>query len=106
MSNNSGILNELKEISPLLLQIKENEKSLLIPPDYFLQLADNLLGEIKSESDLLASIKKEKTAVPENYFDTFGDTIISKIKEQIFKQTVLFPRCNNSYNFLSFPLIY
>lgn len=82
MSNKTDILNELKEISPLLLQIKENEKSLVIPPDYFLQLADNLLGEIKSESDLLASIKKVKTAVPENYFDTFGDTIISKIKAQ------------------------
>ncbi|MFN8295491.1 MAG: hypothetical protein U0T69_04810 [Chitinophagales bacterium] len=82
MSNKTDILNELKEISPLLLQIKENEKPLVIPADYFLQLADNLMLEIKSESDLLASIKKEKTEVPENYFDTFGDTIISKIKEQ------------------------
>ena len=82
MNNKNDILNELKTISPLLYSIKENEKSLLVPENYFEQLADNALAEIQIESGLLASLKKEKIESPENYFDTFSDSIIDKIKNQ------------------------
>lgn len=82
MNNKNDILNELKTISPLLYSIKENEKSLLVPENYFEQLADNALAEIQIESGLLASLKKEKIEIPENYFDTFSDSIIDKIKSQ------------------------
>ncbi|MCB0507819.1 MAG: hypothetical protein R2739_03595 [Chitinophagales bacterium] len=82
MNNKNDILNELKTISPLLYSIKENEKSLLVPENYFEQLADNALAEIQIESGLLASLKKEKIEIPENYFDTFSDSIIDKIKNQ------------------------
>jgi len=40
------------------------------------------LAETETESSFLSSIKKEKTEVPINYFDTFGDSIFTKIKEQ------------------------
>jgi hypothetical protein len=82
MNNNTDILNELKEISPILLHLKENEQPLIIPVGYFEQLADNCMAEINTTSGLLASVKKENIKVPANYFDTFGDTILAKIKEQ------------------------
>jgi hypothetical protein len=82
MNNNTDILNELKEISPILLHLKENEQLLIIPIGYFEQLADNCMAEINTTSGLLASVKKENIKVPANYFDTFGDTIVAKIKEQ------------------------
>ena len=46
MNNNTDILNELKEISPILLHLKENEQLLIIPIGYFEQLADNCMAEI------------------------------------------------------------
>ncbi len=82
MSHRNDILIELKEISPTLLNLKENEKPLVIPADYFEQLVNSCLAETETESSFLSSIKKEKTEVPINYFDTFGDSIFTKIKEQ------------------------
>ena len=82
MNHRNDILIELKEISPTLLNLKENEKPLVIPADYFEQLVNSCLAEIDTESSFLSSIKKEKTEVPINYFDTFGDSIFTKIKEQ------------------------
>ena len=82
MNHRNDILIELKEISPTLLNLKENEKPLVIPADYFEQLVNSCLAETETESSFLSSIKKEKTEVPINYFDTFGDSIFTKIKEQ------------------------
>lgn len=88
MNNKTDILNELKELSPILFNLKESEKSLVVPNNYFEQLADGFMTEINLESSVLSSIKKEKTEVPTTYFDTFGDTILSKIKaeENIIEQ--------------------
>lgn len=82
MSNKTDILNELKEISPILFTLKENEKPLVVPAKYFEQLADNFMTEINAESGLLASMQKEKIEVPDHYFDHFSDSILSKIKKE------------------------
>lgn len=82
MSNKADILNELKEISPILFTLKENEKPLVVPAKYFEQLADNFIPEINAESGLLASMQKEKIDVPDHYFDHFSDSILSKIKKE------------------------
>ncbi len=82
MNTKTDILNELKELSPILFNLKENEKSLVVPNNYFEQLADGFMTEINLESSVLSSIKREKIEVPATYFDTFGDTVLSKIKEQ------------------------
>jgi hypothetical protein len=72
MNNRNDILNELKEISPLLS----------IPAGYFEQLYDSCLSEINVEFGLLSSIQKEKINVPDSYFDTFSDSVLSKIKKE------------------------
>lgn len=82
MNNKTDILNELKEISPALAALKENEEPLFVPLAYFEQLADSFIAEIKTESGVLSSIKKEKTEVPAGYFNTFADTVVSKIKAE------------------------
>ena len=86
MNNKADILNELKGLSPILLQLKENEKSVRVPNNYFEQLEDVVIAEIKAEGSILSSIKKEKIEVPSIYFDTLADTIISKIKAE--EQTI------------------
>ena len=55
MSHRNDILIELKEISPTLLNLKENEKPLVIPADYFEQLVNSCLAEIETESSFLSS---------------------------------------------------
>lgn len=82
MNNKIDILNELKEISPILLNLKENEKPLVVPANYFEHLTESFMTEINTASDLLSSIKKENIEVPANYFETFSDNIISKIKAE------------------------
>ena len=82
MSNKTDILNELRGISPILFNLKESEKPLVIPADYFEQLADGFVSEINAESSLLSSFRKENIEVPTNYFDTFANTIIAKIKSE------------------------
>lgn len=80
MSNKTDILNELKELSPFLLQLKEKEKPLSVPAHYFETLADHFFAE--TATGLLTTIQKEKTAVPPAYFETFADQMMSKIKTE------------------------
>jgi hypothetical protein len=82
MNNKTDILNELKELSPFLLQLKETEKPLYIPVHYFETFTDTIVAEIKAETGLLGTLKKETFAAPPAYFDTFADHIITKIKAE------------------------
>jgi len=82
MNNQTDILNELKELSPFLLQVKETEKPLSVPANYFEDFSGTIFAEIKTETGLLATLQKEKTAVPPAYFNTFADNIIAKIKAE------------------------
>lgn len=82
MNNRADILNELKELSPFLLQVKETEKPLSVPANYFEDFSDTTITEIKTKPGFLETLQKEKTAVPPAYFDTFADNIIAKIKAE------------------------
>ena len=82
MNNQTDILNELKELSPFLLHVKETEKPLSVPANYFEDFSGTIFAEIKTETGLLATLQKEKTAVPPAYFNTFADNIIAKIKAE------------------------
>ena len=82
MNNKTDILNELKELSPFLLQVKETEKPLSVPAHYFEDFTDTIFAEIKTKRGFLETLQKEKTTVPPAYFDKFADNIISKIKEE------------------------
>ncbi|MCC6516287.1 MAG: hypothetical protein IT275_08000 [Chitinophagales bacterium] len=82
MSSQQDILNELKEIAPLLLKAKENERPLIIPANYFQDFADSCMSEMKISTSILSAIKKDEIEVPETYFNTFSDTIMAKIKQE------------------------
>lgn len=82
MNNKTDILNELKEISPILLALKEAEKPLFVPTHYFENFTTAIVSEIKTETGLLATLQKEKITVPSGFFDTFADNIMGKIKEE------------------------
>ena len=80
MNNKQDILNELKLLSPTLFTLKENEKSIAIPENYFEELADVVLFQTNNEQSILSKLKNENAEVPTTYFETFGDSLMNKIK--------------------------
>lgn len=72
----------MKQISPLLAQLKERKEIIQIPKDYFTSFSDNLFTEINIESPILAQIPKEKPLLPDGYFDSFSKEIILKIRNE------------------------
>ncbi len=82
MHNKTDILNELKELSPALFSLKENDKGLSVPTNYFEALANSIITEINAEGNILLSLKKENPETPAGYFDTLGDHVLSKIKTE------------------------
>jgi hypothetical protein len=90
MNNRQDILNELEAISPILCKLKENEKSLSVPENYFQELVDIVVFQANDESSILSSLKKEKVDVPANYFDAFGDSVLSVIKEE--EESIALPK--------------
>jgi hypothetical protein len=82
MENRNDILNELREISPVLVAA-EKVNVYTVPAGYFNDLAGNILQLIKEEnSPFLSGINKQAGHVPEGYFDTLADSILGKIKAQ------------------------
>ena len=82
MENRINILNELKELSPLIAGIKK-VNVFTVPNGYFVQLDENVLKGIKEEGGLLSSIKNQSSMqVPQGYFESLADNILSKIKLQ------------------------
>ena len=96
MKRNSDIEKELKEISPVVSEIKNNTV-FKVPPGYFEALPEKLLRlakenkvsnglspdeEIQALSPLIASLKN-KTAfnIPPGYFDTLPQSITEKLAE-------------------------
>ncbi len=76
MENSIDILNELKELSPVVAAI-EKINVFTVPDGYFVHLStDILMGIEKGLSNTASSVSD----VPTGYFDTLADTILSKIK--------------------------
>jgi hypothetical protein len=87
MENRNNILNELKEISPVLAGI-DRVNVYNVPAGYFEGFAQNMLPLVKDEqSSLLSSINKQAGSVPAGYFDTLADNILGKIKAQESAET-------------------
>ncbi|HNF48432.1 MAG TPA: hypothetical protein PLF48_03550 [Chitinophagales bacterium] len=79
MKTNKEITEELKAISPRLLQIKHDEIPLIISENYFGQLQDEVLLRISEENGKLAQLDKNQPLVPDAYFDTLGDKVMNRI---------------------------
>ena len=86
MQNRNDILDELKAISPTLFQVKEKETLPKIPLNYFAELTEDIIAQTHQENDFLSTIPKEKIEIPTNYFNSFADNIIDKIKSE--EQTI------------------
>ncbi len=99
MDNKNDILNELKALSPLLANLKEQIPTIQVPASYFEQFQESVLVTISEEKGILSSLKKSKPDVPENYFPIFSEQIMAKIKrenETISEgKLVAFPRKSN-----------
>lgn len=93
MNNGNNILNELREISPLLAGM-DKVNVFTVPAGYFEGLADTLQLLVKEEnSTVLNGISKQNQDVPAGYFDSLADTILSKIKAGEAKEE--FPLLNS-----------
>lgn len=80
MGINSNILNELKDISPVLGAM-EKVNVFTIPEGYFEKLDTDILMLVKAEGGLLHTTAQPQFGkLPDGYFDTLADTILNKIK--------------------------
>ena len=83
MENSVDILYELKELSPVIVEI-EKKNVFTVPAGYFENLSKGILAGIAIEenvSDIFFSGSVDND-VPHRYFDTLADTILDKIKAQ------------------------
>ncbi len=78
MNKHEEILNELKEIAPLLMAVNK-QPVYTVPKDFFSNLSNKILAccKITLPSNLTLSTIY---SVPENYFNTFPSAILKKIK--------------------------
>ena len=99
MPNKKEILNELKEISPLLCTI-ENDNPLTVPSQYFEQLSSNILSAIKKDAlateEITAfdfgSIPAISRDLPDNYFESLSGRILSTIKrDELIEELNAYP---------------
>ncbi len=81
MSEKQNILDELKELSPVLYQLKqENHNPFKVPEDYFELLKMDLFASI--ELGFSDELGKNSFSVPENYFDNLSGNIMAAIEEE------------------------
>ena len=86
MEKNNTILNELRDISPVVASIS-NQQVYTVPDGYFEGLATQLMLHItvaeKAGVDPVLDINKNNVyQVPEGYFDTLAGNILNLIKTE------------------------
>jgi len=82
MEINSDILNELKDISPVLGAM-EKINVFTVPEGYFERLSQDILMPVKEENRVLQTVPSVAVKnVPQGYFDSLADAILNKIKAQ------------------------
>jgi hypothetical protein len=96
MKTNKEITEELKAISPRLLQIKQDEIPLIVPGNYFDQLQNEVLLRISEQSGIMAQLDKNQPLVPDAYFDTLGDKVMNRIAEEKAEDPILTLHKNQS----------
>ncbi len=96
METRNDILNELREVSPVLAAMSKTNV-FTVPAGYFDSITDAMLLLVNEEQNsVLAGIQKQNTHVPEGYFDSLADNILNKIKAQ--EATEMYPVLNNISN--------
>jgi hypothetical protein len=80
MSSSEHILNEMKEISPLLADAV-CVTPYALPKGYFEGLPGSVLQKIQEASAILPGLT-HAYQLPENYFETLSDQILSKVKTE------------------------
>lgn len=98
MKTNKEITEELKAISPCLLQIKQDEIPLIVPENYFDYLQNEVLLRISEEEGILAQLDKNQPLVPDAYFDTLGDKVMNRIAEEKVENPNLTVHKNQQHN--------
>ncbi len=84
MENRIDILNELKELSPLLAGL-EKVNVFTVPIGYFERLQEDILMGVKVETGgvlLNSIINQTSMQVPQGYFESLSDNILNKIKTE------------------------
>ena len=85
MSSSEDILNEMKEISPLLADMVRTNPYTL-PKGYFERLPGTVLQKIQDAPVLLPGLP-HTYQVPDNYFETLPDSILSKLQTNAVELT-------------------
>lgn len=82
MKRNNEILNELREISPLLAGIPKGNIQ-TVPIGYFDNLEMRIcIHSLLHQYDTKEYFIREKPGVPTGYFEQLSDSVLSKIKEE------------------------
>ncbi len=83
MENRIDILNELKELSPVLAGM-EKLNVFTVPDGYFASLSGDILASLKGEDNSLINSFAGQSSfeVPQGYFDGLADSILNKIRSQ------------------------
>ena len=76
----NNILNELKELSPVLANVP-TVNVFKVPEGYFNNITSQVLL-LAHASDRMANGSQNTFKVPENYFDTLADSIMNRIKRE------------------------
>jgi hypothetical protein len=95
VDNPNILLTELREISPVLAEIK-NENIFSVPPTYFNNLAEDIIQNINSVYELVnnfSSVTPYK--VEESYFDNLSNSILQKIRNQQRKSNEVIDELNS-----------
>ena len=83
MENRVNILNELREISPVLAQM-EAGLPYEVPQGYFEGLAEQILARVKAEAipPVLEAARNNPYSVPDGYFDELPGIIMNRVRAE------------------------
>lgn len=88
MKNNNKIVDELKVISPLLIELKD-KNPYKVSSSYLTMFAKNVLNKIRSHEEVFLKFSKENPySVPKDYFEVLQATIVQKIKQKELKSEI------------------
>lgn len=81
MESTNDILNELRELSPVLAAM-EKVNVFTVPEGYFESLSGDIVAGIGYEKGITATISSDvrTTDVPDGYFENLAETILAKVK--------------------------
>ena len=82
MSNRTEITDELRELSPSLLAVKEQVVLPVVPDGYFDGLYSAVREKAEAGEPILNSVEAGTITVPDGYFEHFADDLLAKLKDE------------------------